>query len=271
MVIRRALDGGLEAAEEQAPDDLVDSPSTSNSTPRPWPVSSWMEPLATTRPSRRITAASQIRSTSSSRCDDDDVDAELGADAADEGEHVVALHRVEAVGGLVEQHQVGVVGDGLGQLHPLALPGRHRADRPEPLLAEPDRPEGVARAVGGVAPRQPVHLGEVAHEVVGPRVGRQAVVLGCVPDPRPHPRPGGGRVEAEHLRRSAVGGGAEPSMSPRNVVLPAPLAPSSPVSPLATVKVAPSTAVVRPKRRVSAVPSTTVVAVAECSPMGWRA
>ena len=74
-------------------------------------------------------------------------------------EHLLALHRVEAVGRLVEQHEVGVVGDGLGQLHPLALAGRHRADRAEPLLAEADLPQRVAGPVrwppgaGGRAPR----------------------------------------------------------------------------------------------------------------------
>ena len=134
-----------------------------------------------------------------------DVDAELGADAADQGEHVVALHRVEAVGGLVEQHQVGVVGDGLGQLHPLALAGGHGADGAEALLAETDRPERIARPVGGVALRQPVDLGDVAHEVVGPGVRRQAVVLGGVADARPHGRTGPGGVEAEDLERTAVG------------------------------------------------------------------
>ena len=71
------------------------------------------------------------------------VDAEVVADPADEGEHVVALHRVEAVGGLVEQHQHGVVDDGLGQLHPLALAGGHGAQGPDPLLAQPDLPHHV--------------------------------------------------------------------------------------------------------------------------------
>jgi hypothetical protein len=77
-------------------------------------------------------------------------DPELVADAVDELQHAVALHGVEAVGGLVEHHQVGVVGQGLGQLDALALAGGHGADRPAALLAEPHLPQGVAGPVGGL-------------------------------------------------------------------------------------------------------------------------
>ena len=135
----------------------------------------------------------------------DDVDAELGADPADEREHVVALHGIEAVGGLVEQHEGRVVGDGLGQLHPLALAGRHGADRAEPLLAQTDLPERVAGPRGGLAVGQAVDLGDVAHEVVGAGVAGQVVVLGGVADPRPHRGPGADRVEAEHPELALVG------------------------------------------------------------------
>ena len=79
------------------------------------------------------------------------VDPELGAAATDQLEHLVALDGIEAVGRLVEQHELRIVGDRLGELDALALAGRHRADRTEALLAEPDRPERAAGAVGGVA------------------------------------------------------------------------------------------------------------------------
>ena len=88
-----------------------------------------------------------------------------------EGEHVVALHRVEAVGGLVEQQQERVVGEGRGELDPLPLAGRHGAEGAEPLLAQAHLPERVAAPAGGVAMGQPVHLGQVAHEVDRPHVG----------------------------------------------------------------------------------------------------
>ena len=101
-----------------------------------------------------------------------------------EGQHVVALQRVEPVGRLVEQHELRVVGDRPGELHALPLPGRHRADRPESLLPETDLPERVVRALDGRARRQAVQLGEVAHEIGRVHVGGQVVVLGGIPDPR---------------------------------------------------------------------------------------
>jgi len=82
------------------------------------------------------------------------VDAVVGGHPLDEVQHLVALHGVEAVGGLVEQQQVGVVGDGLGHLHPLALTGRHRAERAEPLLAESDEVERIARSAARLVARQ---------------------------------------------------------------------------------------------------------------------
>ena len=79
------------------------------------------------------------------------VDAELTIHLADDVEHLVALHRVEAVGRFVEHDELRVGGDRLGELHPLALAGRHRAEGAEPLLAEPDEVERVAAR--GSAPR----------------------------------------------------------------------------------------------------------------------
>ena len=101
-------------------------------------------------------------------------------------------------------------------------------------------------------------------------VGRQVVVLGRVADARAHLGAGAGGVVPEHPELAVVGR-ARPRTSPRSVVLPAPFAPSSPVMPPGTEKVAPSSAVVAPKRRVSATPSTTVVDEEESAPMGGRA
>ena len=113
---------------------------------------------------------------------DDDVHAELGADAADQGEHLRPLHRVEAVGRLVEEHELRVVRDRRGELHALALPRRHRADGAEPLLAEPDEPERVVRALHAARAREQVHLREMPHEVGRGELGRQVVVLRRVAD-----------------------------------------------------------------------------------------
>ena len=80
------------------------------------------------------------------------VDAELAIDLADDVEHLVALHRVEPVGRFVEHDELRVGGDRLGELHPLPLAGRHRAEGAEPLLAEPDQVQRVAGAAR--APRR---------------------------------------------------------------------------------------------------------------------
>ena len=77
--------------------------------------------------------------------------------------------------------------------------GRKRSS-PSPTDHSASLARLVASRVG-----QAVHLGDVAHEVVGPGVGRQAVVLGGVADARPHRGAGRRRVEAEHLERAAVG------------------------------------------------------------------
>ena len=100
-----------------------------------------------------------------------------------------------------------VVGERGGELHPLLLAGRHRAERTEPLLAQPHLPQGVAGPGDGEAVGQPVDLGEVGHEIDGTHVTREVVVLGRVADEGAHLRPGPQRVEAEDADRAFVGSG----------------------------------------------------------------
>ena len=131
-----------------------------------------------------------------------DRDAELGADPADQPEHVVAPGRVEAVGGLVEQHQLRVVHQRLGQLDPLLHAGRVAADRAVPLLVEPDVPQRVGRAFAGRGLRQARHPRHVDHELGGRHVGRQAVVLGHVAHPLADRRTLGRHVEVQDRGRA---------------------------------------------------------------------
>ena len=134
-----------------------------------------------------------------------DVDAELGPDATDQGQHRLALGGVEAVGRLVEQHQQRVVGDRRGQLDPLPLTGREGADRPQALLAQPDLPQDVRGAVDGLLAGQTVDLRQVADEVVGGHVAGEVVVLGGVADALPDLGPDLAGVEAEDAQRAGVG------------------------------------------------------------------
>ena len=174
----------------------------STSMPPSAPASSAIEPCAISRPSSSATTWSQTRSTSSRTCDDEHhVDPEVAFDLHDDVEHLVALHRVEAVGRLVEHDEARVGGDRLGELDPLALPGRHRAERAEPLFAEPDQVQRVARPAAGLVAWESLHLGEVADEVVGPHVVREHVALRAVSDlgAQLGTLPSG--VEAEHADR----------------------------------------------------------------------
>ena len=66
-------------------------------------------------------------------------------------EHLVAPGRVEPVGRLVEQQQLRVVDQRLGQLHPLLHAGGVAADRAVALLVQAD----VAQRLGGRARAPP--------------------------------------------------------------------------------------------------------------------
>ena len=134
-----------------------------------------------------------------------DVDRVLGTDLSDQGEHLVALHRVESVGRFVEEDQTWVGGDRLGELDALTLPGRHRAEGTEPFLAEADQPQCIARPAAGLVARQSAHLGEVLDEVGRRHVLGQDVALRAVADEGTEFGTLGRRVEAQHGRRSGRG------------------------------------------------------------------
>ena len=132
-----------------------------------------------------------------------DRDAE-GGQAADEVEHLLPAHRVEAGGGLVEQDQLGVGHQGLGQLGALAHAGREAADRPEPGLVEADQVEHVGGPLAGGLGGQAGQLAEGGDQVGRGLVEGQAVVLGHVPQAGPDPDGVVGHRTPDHLE--AAGG-----------------------------------------------------------------
>ncbi len=160
----------------------------------------------------------------------EDRDAELGPDPADEVEHLVASGRVEAVRRLVEQHQLRVVDERLRELHPLTHPGRVAAHLAVALLEEADVTQRLGGALTGSTARQAVDLRHVRDELGGADLERKAVVLGHVPDPLTDLEPVGRDVEVEHRRRAVVGS-SRPSRILMSVLLPAPFAPTSPITP----------------------------------------
>ena len=144
----------------------------------------------------------------------DDVHPELGADATDEVEHLRPLHRVEPVGRLVEEDDLGVVRDRGGKLHALPLSRGHRPDRTEALLTQADQPERVVCALHGCTVRQQVHLGEVPHEIRRGQLRRKVVVLGRVADARSQLEASRRGIVAEHGQLARVPG-AKPEERPR--------------------------------------------------------
>ena len=108
-----------------------------------------MRSARSSRPPSMATSESQIRSTSPSRCEQTTTEMPNSVPMRwISAEHRVAAGRVEAVGRLVEQQQVGVVDERLGQLHPLLHAGGVAADLAVALLVEPD----VAQRLGGALP-----------------------------------------------------------------------------------------------------------------------
>ena len=179
---------------------------------------------------------SQIRSTSPSRCEQTTTEMPNSVPMRwIRLEHRVPAGRVEAVGRLVEQQQVGVVHERLGQLDPLLHAGGVAADLAVALLVEtrrgaaPRRPARGRRCAG-----RPAHPGHVGHELGGGQVGRQAVVLGHVADPGADL---GGLAWSGPARAPAPGrrsAASSPSRILIRVDLPAPLAPTSPMMPGST-------------------------------------
>lgn len=139
---------------------------------------------------------------------DQDRDAEVGVDAADQAEHLVPADGVEAVGRLVEEDQLRVVDERLGQLDALLHAGGVAADGAVALLVQPDVAQGVGGPLAGGGRREPGHARHVDDELRGGDVGRQAVVLGHVADAFADGTAVRGDVESEH-GGAALGGGGQ--------------------------------------------------------------
>src|SRR5258707_1108964 len=90
----------------------------------------------------------------------------------------------------------------LPQLDPLLHAGRVAADLPVPLLVEPDVTQRLGGALAGRVGGQAAHPCHVRHELGGRHLGRQAVVLRHVADPRPDVGRLRCRVEPEHPQLS---------------------------------------------------------------------
>ena len=134
-----------------------------------------------------------------------------------------------AVERLVEQQQLGVVGQRLGQLDALAHALREAADRALGGVLEADdreRPAARAAAGSGTPRRRAQQLDQLARREERP----QPVAVGHDADP-PVDRRARGAGRSPSTRTVPGVGSAKPAHSFRAVDLPAPLWPSSPVTP----------------------------------------
>ena len=95
---------------------------------------------------------------------EDQVDVLVVAEIANELEHLVAPLRIHAVGGLVEEEQVGIVDERLRELDALLHAGRVGLDVAVARLAEADVVEHLVRALHRVDRRQPGELAAVRDE-----------------------------------------------------------------------------------------------------------
>ena len=114
----------------------------------------------------------------------DQVHALVVGEVADELEHLLAALRVHAVGRLVEEQQIRVVHQGLGQLDALLHARRVGLDVAVPGLAEADVVEHLVGALHRVHRRQARELAAVGHERHGVHARDVRVDLGHVAEAR---------------------------------------------------------------------------------------
>ena len=92
------------------------------------------------------------------------------------------LHRIQALGRLVQDHQIGPVDDGLGDSYPLAVALGQGADQTPAPLCEPAAGSGLLDGRGSALPRDPMELGAVVEVLVHPHVGIQGRALRQISD-----------------------------------------------------------------------------------------
>ena len=115
---------------------------------------------------------------------EDHVDPLVAGDVGNQRQHLLAALGVHAVGGLVEEQQIGVVHERLGQLDPLFHAGGIGFQVAVAGLAEPDVEEHLVRPLHRVGPGQPGQLAAEGHERHRVHARNVPVGLGHVANPR---------------------------------------------------------------------------------------
>ena len=95
---------------------------------------------------------------------DQDLDVLGRGDVLDELQDLLAAVRVQVGRRLVEEEELGIVDEGLGQLEPLLHPGRIRVEEPVPGLAEPDVEQDLVGPLHGLLTGHARQLAEIGGE-----------------------------------------------------------------------------------------------------------
>ena len=136
------------------------------------------------------------------------------AEPGDEVEHLLATHRVEAGGRLVEEHELRVGHDRLGELGALAHAGGEARRRAGTGPRRGRRGRARPTPAGGRRGRgSPLSSPKVATMSAARLVEREAVVLGHVAELAAHADRIVGHVDPAHLEAS-LGGVAQPEHHP---------------------------------------------------------
>ena len=215
---------GRRARRRAAPTSTVDPARCARAASR-------SAPATTSRPPSIITTWSHTCCTSSSRWVAISTEMPNVPSRATSASISSRPERVEAGGRLVEQHQLGVADERLGQLRALAHAGGEPADRAEPGLVETDQVEHVRRPLAGGAGRAARSARRTSRRR-RPRSGRAAGsrARACSRAATAHADRVVGDAMPPTSTVPAVGW-ARPSRRRNNVVLPAPLAPTRPMRP----------------------------------------
>ena len=133
---------------------------------------------------------------------EDQVHALVVGEVANELEHLVATLRVHSVGRLVEEQQIGVVHERLGELDALLHAGRVGLEIAVARLAEADVIEHLVGALHRIDVRQAGELAAIRHEGHGIHAGDVPVDLRHVADARADLLGRAGDVKAQHSHRA---------------------------------------------------------------------
>ena len=165
-----------------------------------------MRPCAATRPSRSTTTASQVRSTSSSTCEENSTRMPRSRESRRTSSSISSRPcGSRPFVGSSSTTSSGECTSAWASLTRWRMPVENVPIRREALLLEPDLEQHLARPQHRDPARQAAQLAQVHHEVARGHPAGQALVLGHVADAPPQLEAARDGVDAEQPGRARVG------------------------------------------------------------------